>query len=316
MAFTYKGLSAQLDRHIVTDTEVEQQLRRLVQSSPRIAVIKDRPTRLGDEVVLDYAGFCDGEQFAGGTAEKQTLVLGSGMFIPGFEEQLVDKVPGEQVTVSVTFPTEYHSEALAGKDAQFHCTIHEIRVKTPYELDDTFAKEVGECDNMAEMRQKLKESLQAYSDERGEMDLQDRLLRQAAQTLEATFSEEQIQAAMDDQIQTLKAQLSQQGLTMEMYCAFLKTDEATLREESRAAAEAALRGAAAVELIVDLEGLEPTKDELAQALAAVCRQNDLTMEQVKPYYNAEFEQALSRSILTGKAMELIRQAADVTVVEK
>ena len=316
MDFTYKGLSAQLDRHIVTDTEVEQQLQRLQQNTPRIAVITDRATQSGDEIVLDYAGYCDGVQFAGGTAQKQTLVLGSGMFIPGFEDQLIDKVPGESVTVEVTFPTEYHSQELAGKAAQFHCTIHEIRVKTLYELDDTFAKEVGECENMTQMRQKLKESLQAYSDERGEMDLQDRLLRQAADTLGTTFSEEQIQRAMDDQIQTLKAQLSQQGLSMEMYCAFLKTDEATLREESRPNAEAALRGAAAVELIVDLEGLAPTKEELAQALAAVCRQNDLTMEQVQPYYNAEFEQALSRSILTGKVMSLIRENATVTVVEQ
>ncbi len=315
MSFTYKGLSAQLDRHIVTDTEVEQQLRRLQQQTPRIAIIKDRPAQLGDEVVLDYAGFCDGEQFAGGTAQNQALVLGSGMFIPGFEEQLVDKVPEEPVTVNVTFPTEYHSEALAGKEATFQCTIHEIRVKTPYELDDTFAKEVGECDTIAEMRSKLKESLQAYSDERGEMDLQDRLLRQVAETMDNTFTEEQIQSAMDDQIQTLKAQLGQQGLSMEMYCAFLKTDEATLREESRSAAEAALRGAAAVEKIVELEKLEPTQQELADALAVVCRQNNLTLEQVQPYYNAEFEQALGRSILTGKVMSLIRQNATVTVVE-
>lgn len=315
MPFTYKGLSAQLDRHIVTDTEVEQQLRRLQQSSPRVAVIKDRPTELGDEVVLDYAGFCDGEQFAGGTAQNQTLVLGSGMFIPGFEEQLLDKVPGEKVSVKVTFPTEYHSEALAGKDATFECTIHEIRVKTPYELDDTFAKEIGECENMTEMRSRLKESLQAYSDERGEMDLQDRLLRQASETLDAAFPEDQVQAAMDNQMETLKAQLAQQGLSMEMYCAFLKTDEATLREESRANAEAALRGAAAVEKIVELEKLEATKDELADALAVVCRQNNMTMEQIKPYYNAEFEQALSRGVLTTKVMELIRQNATVTVVE-
>jgi len=315
MSFTYKGLSAQLDRHIVTDTEVEQQLRRLQQSSPRVAVIKDRPTELGDEVVLDYAGFCDGEQFAGGTAQNQTLVLGSGMFIPGFEEQLLDKVPGEKVSVKVTFPTEYHSEALAGKDATFECTIHEHRVKTPYELDDTFAKEIGECDTMDQMRKRLKESMQAYSDERGEMDLQDRLLRQASETLDAAFPEDQVQAAMDNQMETLKAQLAQQGLSMEMYCAFLKTDEATLREESRANAEAALRGAAAVEKIVELEKLEATKDELADALAVVCRQNNMTMEQIKPYYNAEFEQALSRGVLTTKVMELIRQNATVTVVE-
>ena len=160
MSFTYKGLQAQLEKYIVPDEEVERQLQRLLQQNPRVAVVTDRPTEVGDEVVLDYAGFCDGEQFAGGTAENQTLVLGSGTFIPGFEEQLVDKVPGEQVTVHVTFPEQYHSADLAGKAAEFRCTIHEIRVKTPYEMDDVFAKEVGNCENLTEMRQKMKESLQ------------------------------------------------------------------------------------------------------------------------------------------------------------
>ena len=168
MSFTYKGLTAHLNRHIITAEEVDSQLHRLVQQNPRIAVIQDRPTRLGDEVILDYAGFCGEEQFAGGTAEKQTLVLGSGMFIPGFEEQLVDKVPGEEVLVNVTFPEEYHSPDLAGKEAQFRCKIHEIRVKTHYELDDTFAKEFGQCDTLDELRKKLEATLQAYSDERGE----------------------------------------------------------------------------------------------------------------------------------------------------
>lgn len=316
MAFTYKGLSAQLDRHIVTDTEVEQHLHRLQQQSPRIAVITDRATQSGDEIVLDYAGYCDGVQFAGGTAQKQTLVLGSGMFIPGFEEQLIDKVPGESVIVEVTFPTEYHSEELAGKAAQFHCTIHEIRVKTPYELDDTFAQEVGQCENMTEMRQKLKESLQAYSDERGEMDLQDRLLRQAADTLETTFSETEINAAVDQQIKDLEAQLAQQGLTLDMYCSFLKTDVQTLREEARPNAEAALRGSAAVEQILRIEKLEPTKEEIADALAIICRRNGITMEQLKEHYDATFEAVVVRSILTGKVMSLIRDNATVTVVEQ
>ena len=198
MSFTYKGLAAQLEKHTVTGEEIDRQIQRLQEQSPRIALVTDRPTEQGDEIVLDYAGFCDGEQFAGGTAENQTLVLGSGMFIPGFEEQLLDKVPGEEVTVNVTFPTQYHSEALAGKAAQFRCKLHAIRVKTPYELDDTFAKEVGGCDTFDEMRQKMGESLQAYSDQRGEMDLQDRLLRQAADTLDMEFTEEQLQSAMDD----------------------------------------------------------------------------------------------------------------------
>ena len=171
----------------------------------------------GDEVVLDYAGFCDGVQFPGGTAEMQTLVLGSGMFIPGFEDQLVDKVPGEEVIVKVTFPEQYHSEELAGKEAEFSCVIHEIRVKTPYELDDVFAKEVGGCDTLEEMRQKLGPSMQAYADEQGEMDLQDKLLRQAAATLEVTFTEEELDKAAEEQMQVLQAQLARQGLSLEMY---------------------------------------------------------------------------------------------------
>ena len=314
MSFTYRGLKAQITRHIITEDEISRNLDRLRQQNPRIAVITDRPTELGDEVVLDYAGFCDGEQFAGGTAEKQTLVLGSGTFIPGFEEQLLDKVPGEKVTVKVTFPTQYHSKDLAGKEAEFHCTIHEIRVKTAYELDDTFAKEVGHCDTLDEMRRKLGESLQAFADERGEMDLQDRLLRQAAETLEFEPSQSQIDAEVENQMQNLSAQLAQQGLQLEMYCSFMNTDEAKLREDFRNNAKVAVQMQAAIELVVDLEGLTATKEEIGEAMAVVARQNKITVEQLKTYYDAEFEQALIRSILTGKVMGLIRDAADVAVV--
>ena len=314
MSFVYKGLKAQLDRHTVTEEEINHQLQRLLQQSPRIAVVKDRATQHGDEVVLDYAGFCNGEQFAGGTAEMQTLVLGSGMFIPGFEEQLVDKVPGEEVIVKVTFPEQYHSEDLAGKEAEFRCVIHEIRVKTPYELDDVFAKEVGGCDSLDEMRQKLGQSMQAYADEQGEMDLQDKLLRQAAATLEVQFSEEELDKAAEEQMQVLQAQLARQGLSLEMYCSFMNTDEKTLRADAKPAAEAMLRSQATIEKIVELEGLTAEKEEIAQALAMIARQNNMTMEQIQPYYDAEFEQAVTRSVLTSKVMRLIRDEADIAEV--
>ena len=312
MSFVYRGLKATLNRHMITDAEIDRQMERLQQQYPRIAVVKDRPTESGDEVVLDYAGFCNGEQFAGGTAEKQTLVLGSGMFIPGFEEQLLDKVPGEEVLVKVTFPTEYHSQDLAGKEAEFKCVIHEIRVKTTYELDDVFAKEVGGCETFEEMRKKLGESLQSYSDERGEMDLQDRLLRQAAASMEFNPTEEQLNIELDEQMNNLKAQLAQQGLSIEMYCQFMNNTEAQLREDARANAEASIRGQAAIEQIVSLENLEATKEEIGEALAVICRQNNMTMEQLKPYYDAQFEAAVVRSVLTSKVMRLIRDAAEVT----
>ena len=314
MAFTYKGLKAQYDRHTVTDSEIDQHIQRLQQQNPRIAVVKDRPTQAGDEVVLDYAGFCGGEQFAGGTAEKQTLVLGSGMFIPGFEDQLIDKVPGEQVTVKVTFPEKYHSEELAGKEAEFRCTIHEIRVKTQYELDDTFAQEIGGCYTFEEMREQLGKSLQSYTDGRGEMDLQDRLLRQAADTLDFTADEEALEKAVDAQLQNLEAQLAQQGLNLEMYCQFMSTTQEDLRKDARPTAESALKCQAAVDRIVELEKLEATQEEISQAVAVIARQNKMTVEQLKPYYDAEFEKAVVNSVLTSKVMRLIRDAADVVVV--
>ena len=316
MAFTYKGLSAQLSRHIVTSEEIDRQLQRLQQQNPRIALVEDRPTERGDEIILDYAGFCDGEQFAGGTAENQTLVLGSGQFSPGFEEQLLDKVPGEEVTVEVTFPEVYHSEALAGKAAQFKCKIHQIRVKTPYELDDVFAKEVGGCDTFAEMHQKMGEAMQDYADNRGEMDLQDRLLRMAAQTLEFQPTDAQIDAEVDNQMQNMSAQLAQQGLNLDMYCSFMNTTQEALRADMRADAEKAVQMQAAIELIADLEQMTASKEEIGEALALVARQNNMTVEQLQPYYDAEFEQAMTRSILTSKVMQLIRESATVTVTEE
>ena len=314
MGFTYKGLKAQLSKYTVTDEEVERQLQRLLQQNPRIAEVTDRPTELGDEVVLDYAGFVGDEQFAGGTAQNQTLVLGSGMFIPGFEEQLVDKVPGEQVTVTVTFPESYHAEELAGKEAQFHCTVHEIRVKTPYELDDIFAKEVGGCEDLADMRAKMKESMQSYADERGEMELQDQLIRQAAESLECAVSEEELEKAVEEQLQVLRAQLARQNLSLEMYCSFMGKDEAALREEARPAAEASIRVQAVINKVVDLEKLEASQEEIAEALAVICRQNNMTMDQMREHYNAELEQAIIRSVLTTKVMRLIRDSAEVVEV--
>ena len=311
MSFTYKGLKIQYTRHIVTEEEVDKNLQRLLEQNPRIAEVTDRPTENGDEVILDYAGFCEGVQFPGGTAENQTLVLGSGMFIPGFEEQLLDKVPGEEVTVKVTFPTQYHAEELAGKEAEFRCKLKAIRIKTPYELDDTFAKEVGKCDTLEEMRKKMHESMQAYVDERGEMDLQDRLLDMAAKSLELTISDKMLEEALEEQVRNLRAQLAQQGLTLEMYCQFMNTTEEAIKEDAKPSAEAAIRSRAAIDEVVQLEGLEATQEDIGKALAVICRHNNITMEELKEQYDASLEQLVINSVLTGKVMRLIRDAAIV-----
>ena len=310
----YKNLEVEVPVMTVTDEDVEKEINTTRSRSARSIPVEDREARMGDTATIDFEGFVDGEAFAGGKGENYPLELGSGTFIPGFEEQLLDKVPGEEVDVHVTFPEQYHSDALAGKAAVFKCKIHEIRVKSAYELDDTFAKEVGGCETFEEMREKMRVSLQAYSDDRGEMDLQDRLIRMAAETMDFQPSDAQIESELDEQINNLKAQLAQQGLELQMYCQFMNTTEEKLREDARGNAVNSVKVQAAIEQIVELENLEATKEEIGEAVAVIARQNHMTVEQLKPFYDAEFEAAVIRSVLTSKVLKLVRDAAEIHLV--
>lgn len=309
MEFKYRGLRARLEHVDVTDEEVTRQLVRLQQQSQRRTPVFDRPSQNGDELVLDYAGFADGQQFAGGTAEKQTLVLGSGTFIPGFEEQLVGKNPGDDVTVHVTFPAQYHAPELAGKDAEFRCRIHEIRTVAPYALDDTFAKEVGECETMDEMRQKMRTSLEDYYAERAEMELLERLLHQAAATMDFTPDPAEISKAVEEQLDTMSAQLAQKNLTLEDYCKFTNSTLDQMREDARPGAEQAVRIKALVRKVAQLEDLHAAEEDVAQALSEICRANHMTMEELQPYYDDAFAAAVEYSILLAKVTKLIRTSA-------
>ena len=309
MGFTYKGLKIKRQRHMITAEEVEQGLQQMLQRNPRVTEITDRPTAQGDEVVLDYAGFCNGDQFAGGTAENQTLVLGSGMFIPGFEEQLIGKLPGQEVLVKVTFPQQYHSQALAGKEAEFRCKLKTILEKTPYELDDTFAKEVGRCDTLSQMRQQLQQQMQSYVNQQSEMDLQDRLLNMAADTLELTVSEEMLAEAMEEQLHNLRSQMAMQGMTLEAYCQRTNTSEEEIRQQLWPQAEFAVRSRAAVDEIVRLEGLKAEPEDVDRALEVICRHNQITLDQLKEQYDDALAQLVERSVLTGKVMNLLWETA-------
>ena len=314
MSFQYRGLKGEYEKHEVTDAELDHRLKMLADQNPRIIVVDGRPSQEGDEVVLDYAGFCDGVQFQGGTAEMQTLVLGSHTFIPGFEEQLIGHVPGDEVSVKVMFPTEYHAPELAGKAAEFRCKIHQIREKTPYAMDDTFAMEMGGCATFAEMREQYRKALQEYADNQSEMELQDNLLREAAKTLDFIPTPEQIEEELDRHMETLNAQLAQQGLDLEMYCQFMKADVQKLRNDARAGAIISLKVQKTIEEVVKLEKLEVSEEEMDAALEVVCRQNNMTLDMLKPYIDEEFTAAITRSVLMGKVMRLIRDAAEVVEV--
>ena len=312
MSFQYRGLKGEYEKHVVTDMEVDHRLKMLAKQNPRIVPINDRASQEGDELVLDYAGFCDGVQFPGGTAQMQTLELGSHTFIPGFEEQLVGYMPGDEVTVKVMFPTEYHAPALAGKAAEFRCKIHQIREKSEYQMDDLFAMEIGGVATFAEMREQYAKAFQEYADNQSEMELQDNLLREAAKTLDFIPTPEQVEEELDRHMETLNAQLAEQGLNLEMYCQFMKADVQKLRNDARAGAIISLKVQKTIEEVVKLEKLEVTDEEMEAALEVVCRQNNMTIDMLKPHIDAEFTAAITRSILMGKVMRLIRDAAEVT----
>ena len=183
-----------------------------------------------------------------------------------------------------------------------------------YSRDDIFAQEVGGCYTFEEMKEALQKSLQDFTDRRGERDLQERLLQQAAATLDYTPSFEEVETAIDAQMDNLEAQLARQGLSTDMYCSFMSTTKEALREDARHDAEAEVRKDAAVREIVKLENLEVSQEEIGEAVALICRQNGMTVEQLKPHYDAQFEQAVIKSVLTDKVMRLIQDAADITVV--
>ena len=312
MSFTYLNLQGKLEHVTATAEDIDRQLQRLLQASPRIIPVTGRAAALGDELVLDYAGFSEGVQFPGGTAQMQTLTLGSGMFIPGFEEQLVGANIGDDVTVTVTFPTEYHAPELAGKNAEFRCHVHEIRTHDSYQLDDTFAKEIGQCENMEQMRENMGKALQDYYNQRAEQELRWQLMHQAAATVEEQPTDEELDRMVEAQMETLTAQLAQKGLTLEAYCQFTGSDEKKLREDMRPDALEAFRTQKAVEKIAQLENLTVTDEEMDAAIQRICADNHMSAEDLKPYFDNGFLTVVRQQMLRDKATEVVRRSARIT----
>ena len=312
MSFTYLNLQGKLEHVTATAEDIDRQMQRLLQANPRIIPVTGRAAALGDELVLDYAGFSEGVQFPGGTAQMQTLTLGSGMFIPGFEEQLVGANIGEAVTVTVTFPTEYHAPELAGKNAEFRCHVHEIRTHDSYQLDDTFAKEIGQCENMEQMRENMGKALQDYYNQRAEQELRWQLMHQAAATVEEQPTDEELDRMVEAQMETLTAQLAQKGLTLEAYCQFTGSDEKKLREDMRPDALEAFRTQKAVEKIAQLENLTVTDEEMDAAIQRICADNHMSADDLKPYFDNGFLTVVRQQMLRDKATEVVRRSAQIT----
>ena len=306
----YKGLSAPMPQAELSNDDVDKAMEEWLQAH-LVEQERDRAA-MGDEVTLDFDGSVDGVPFEGGKAENYPLLLGSGMFIPGFEEQLVGANIGDDVTVTVTFPTEYHAPELAGKPAEFRCRVHEIRTHGTYEMDDNFAKEIGQCDTMEQMRENMGKALQDYYNERAEQELRWQLMHQVAATVEEQPSDEELDRMVEAQMETLTAQLAQKGLTLEAYCQFTGSDEKKLREDMRPDALEAFRTQKAVEKIAQLENLTVTDEEMNAAIERICADNHMSAEDLKPYFDNGFLTVVRQQMLRDKATEVVRRSAQIT----
>ena len=313
----YIGLKATKPLHIVTEEEVSEYLEKIRQSNARTENIEGRPAQDGDEVILDYAGFVGEEQFAGGTAQNQTLVLGSGTFIPGFEEQLMGAEIGQEVDVHVTFPEVYHSADLAGKEAIFKCTIHAIHVKTPYEMDDVFAQNIAGLPTLAEMRAVLKEQMQSAAEESAYNQLIDQLMFTLAQNCgDIAVEGEGVEREIDNMLAGMEQQLRQQGIGIEQYLQFTGRTMEELRNAHREQAEFGARVTAALEEIANEEGIEATEEDFECEFSALAAQCGVAPEQVKAFFDEETLKAMGREIRQKKAVSVVLNAAEVETIEE
>lgn len=312
----YKGLKGTYERLIVSEASVDRQVDALLEQHMKVIPVTTRASEPGDELILDYAGYCDGVQFEGGTAQDQSLVLGSGTFIPGFEEQLLGVRAGDQVDVRVTFPTPYHSQALAGRDAVFKCSIKAIRQREKYAPDDSFAREIGGFDSFTDMRSALKAGMQAYADRQADADLKLRLLDTLVADYDGAIDEAQVNAALEAEMQSLRAQLARQGLTLEAYCQFIDRTEAQLREDRLPDARKRVIRQRVLLEIIDTEGIEASEADVAEEIQRLCRQNNLTPEQLSAQLDEGAQRAIVQNVLAEKALECLRAYGEITSVEK
>lgn len=313
---SYRGLRGTLERLIVSEAQVDQQIERLLEQHVRTIPVTDRPSQLDDELVLDYAGYVDGVQFSGGTAQKQSLVLGSGAFIPGFEAQLVGKSVGDQVDVRVTFPEAYHAQELAGREAVFKCTIHEIRLRRKAVPDDAFAREVGGFESFEALREHLRTRMQAYADQKADEDLKARLLDQLLENCAISVGGKALDKAVDMEMKALEAQLSRQGLTLDAYCQFTGKSREQLRDECRPDALKTVRRQRVIADIAEAEHIEADEASVTEAIQNLCRENNMTIDQLSAYLNEDAQNAIVRGVIADKVLDFLRDNAVLEVVEK
>jgi trigger factor len=277
----YKGLEVEEKDFSVKPEDVDAELERMQKQQGQLEAIEDGAVEKGDRVIIDFEGFVDGEPFEGGKAEKYTLEVGSGTFIPGFEDQLVGMKPGEEKDVEVTFPEDYHASELAGKPAVFKVKLHEIKRLNLPELDDEFAQDVSEFDTLAELKADIEKNLNDKAKKEKENYIRNELVELAAKNAEIEIPQVMIDHEVDHMLRDFEQRLMYQGLNLEMYAQFTGQDKEALKEQFKEDAEKRVRANLVLEAIAKAENIEVTEEEIEQEIKTMAEQMGREVEEVR-----------------------------------
>ena len=287
----YKGMSVDKVSNRVTQKEVEERLVKEQEKNARTITVEGRPVQDKDEVVLDFEGFVDGVAFEGGKGENYPLVIGSGSFIPGFEEQLIGAEVEKEVEVNVTFPEEYHAEELAGKEAVFKCTVHEIKAKELPELDDEFASEISEFDTLDALKADIKAKIKEEKNAEGKRRREDQAVEQAVANATMDIPEAMIDTEVRQMVNDFGQRIKQQGLTMEQYMQFTGMTSEKMLEEFKPQALKRIQTRLVLEAIVKAENIEISDERLDEELTKMAEAYKMEVEKLKEFMgDAEKEQ--------------------------
>ena len=282
----YKGIEAEKDEAVVTAEEVEAELTRMQDRNAR-QVSVEREAKKGDIANLDFEGFVDGVAFEGGKGEKFDLELGSGMFIPGFEEQLEGKKAGDECDVDVVFPETYQEKTLAGKPAVFKCRINEVKENQKPALDDEFAKDVSEFDTLADLKADIEKKQQESKTASADNAFQERVMDKVIENLEADIPEAMVETQLDRVAEDFSYRLAMQGMEFESYLKMTGMTKEQFRQVFKPQALRQVRIRLALEKIAELEGLEVTDEDLNAEFAKLAENNKMDVEKVKELLSAE-----------------------------
>lgn len=304
----YKGVKVSKPAVKVTADEVKTELARMQEQNSRMISVEDRAVEKDDTAVIDFEGFVDGVPFDGGKAESYELVIGSGSFIPGFEEQIIGHTVGEEFDVNVTFPEQYQ-ENLASKDAVFKIKLHEIKKKELPEIDDEFVKDVSEYDTVDQLKKSIKADLEKAKKDDADNKVTNDLLEAVANGIEAEIPPVMVEKAIDDILNDFGYRLQMQGLNLETYLKYTGMEMDALRESYKANAEAQVKLQLALDEIIKAENIEVTEDELNEEYEKLAKTYNMEADAIKKSVSAD---VLTGDIKSKKAIELIKENAVIT----